>query len=235
MQNGNPVIRENQVTSYGQCTWLPSMDYAFAKYLLKIAVMALSLCIAVPAQAVTKEERQKTTATKKKPQRIKAKKTAPKPKAAVAPAKVQTPVLAAGVVAEAAAMPSVAVAPMRMETVTAASPAQSVNPYLAGWFAPTQVAALPGMAVTKLNGDAIWLRDTVTAIPGNVIGSLPSIKTVHPTGGRDLVVVNFKCPAEVMTGQYFAPTNLLRDSMNGMFAQLNESETLKFDIQLVCN
>lgn len=133
---------------------------------------------------------------------------------------VQAPALAA-VAISAAAAPGPAAAPQ--------------NPYLAGWYRPVPAAALPAMAVGQLNYNARYVSDAVTSIPAKVVDALPSIKTVHPTGGRDLVVANLKCPAEMITGQYFIPANAMREGINGLFNRLNDSQLLKFDIQLVCS
>lgn len=109
------------------------------------------------------------------------------------------------------------------------------NPYLAGWYRPGPVAALPALAVGQLNDNARYVLDVVTSIPAMVASLLPSIKTVHPTGGRDLVVVSFKCPAEMITGLYFIPANALRERINSLFNRLNDYQLLNFDIQLVCS
>lgn len=132
---------------------------------------------------------------------------------------------------QAPAVAAVAV-PATAAPVPAAAPP---NPYLAGWYRPVPAAALPAMAVGQLNYNARYVSDAVTSIPAKVADALPSIKTVHPTGGRDLVVANLKCPAEMLTGQYFIPANAMREGINGLFNRLNDSQLLKFDIQLVCS
>lgn len=133
-----------------------------------------------------------------------------------------------------AAVPAVAMAAVPVAPRNAPA-AQPVNPYLAGWFRPVPAAALPAMAVGQLNDSARHVGNSVAAIPGKLADALPSIKTVHPTGGRDLVVANLKCPVEMMTGQYMLPANAMREGVNGLFGKLNETQLLKFDIQLVCS
>lgn len=110
-----------------------------------------------------------------------------------------------------------------------------VNPYLAGWFRPTPVAELPNLAAQQFGTHAQWAIQSVTGVPGQVVAALPSIKRVFPTGGRELWVVNAKCPAEMVTGQYFFPANAVRDVVNGLLGTLNASQLLTFDIQLVCS
>lgn len=150
-----------------------------------------------------------------------------------APVAVASPQVAvATLAAPVAAVPAVAAAPAAAAAVPAAYP---VNPYLSGWYRPVPAAALPAMALGQLNYNARYVSDSVSAIPGKLADALPSIKTVHPTGGRDLVVANLKCPAEMITGQYFIPANAMREGVNGLFGKLNETQLLKFDIQLVCS
>lgn len=156
----------------------------------------------------------------------------PKPVPPAAVAAVPTQVTAATGSAPAAAVPEVAAAPAAAAAVPAAYP---VNPYLSGWYRPVPAAALPAIALGQLNYNARYVSDSVFAIPGKLADALPSIKTVHPTGGRDLVVANLKCPAEMITGQYFTPANALREGVNSLFGKLNETQLLKFDIQLVCS
>ncbi|MGQ9686272.1 MAG: hypothetical protein ACUVT2_08215 [Thiobacillaceae bacterium] len=110
-----------------------------------------------------------------------------------------------------------------------------VNPYLAGWYRPTLVSELPNLAAQQLGTSAQWAVKSVTNLPGQLAEALPSIKRVFPTGGRELWVVNAKCPAEIATGQSFLPANALREVVNGLLGTLNETQLLKFDIQLVCS
>ena len=109
------------------------------------------------------------------------------------------------------------------------------NPYLAGWYRPVPATALPAMAIQQLNDNARYVSEAVTSIPAKLADALPTIKTVHPTGSRDLVVASLKCPAEMMMGRSLAPADLLREGVNGLLAKLNESRLLRFDIQLVCS
>lgn len=140
-------------------------------------------------------------------------------------------------VSPAVAVPAavVAAAPAAPAAAAATAAAPPVNPYLSGWYRPVPAAALPAMAVGQLKYSARYVNDSMTAIPAKLVDALPSIKTVHPTGGRHLVVANLKCPAEMITGQYFIPANAMREGVNGLFSKLNDSQLLKFDIQLVCS
>lgn len=119
--------------------------------------------------------------------------------------------------------------------LAAAGPTTVSNPYLPEGYRPVPAAALPAMAVGQINYNARYVSAAVNAIPTRLADSLPSIKTVYPTGGRELVVANIKCPAEMITGQYLIPANAMREGINGLFHKLNESQLLKFDIQLVCS
>jgi hypothetical protein len=111
----------------------------------------------------------------------------------------------------------------------------AANPYLVGWFKPTPASELPKLAAQQLGTSMQWAIQSVTGLPGQVVDALPKIKRVFPTGGRELWVANMKCPAEMVTGQYFFPANALRDTVNGLLGTLNESRLLAFDIQLVCS
>lgn len=116
---------------------------------------------------------------------------------------------------------------------SAAAPA--TNPYLAGWYVPTSVNELPRLAAQQLSASVRWTYATVVGLPGNVVEALPKIRRVFPTGGRELWVANLKCPAEMVTGQYFFPANALRDAVNGLLGTINEMRLFNFDIQLVCS
>lgn len=146
------------------------------------------------------------------------------------------PPTAAAMAAPVAVVQAPAVAAVAVPAPAAPVPAAATqNPYLASWYRPVPVAALPAMAVGQLNENARYVSDALTSILAKVADALPSIKTVHPTGGRDLVVVNLKCPVEMITGQYFIPANAMREGINGALNKLNDSQLLKFDIQLVCS
>lgn len=230
---------------------------------ISLLVMALSLTLAAPVLAapsatkagVTVSAHKKVRAKNQGPQLTKkapaapaamaGNKPAPKPapmvsmsQPAVQPAVIApTQVLstAAGVAMPAsaiAATPDPAVAAAAAPVLAAAAPA--VNPYLAGWYRPIPAATLPAAAMDQLNYNARYISDSVTSLPGKLADALPSFKTVHPTGGRDLVVARLKCPVEMMTGQQMLPANAMREGVNGLLSKLNETQLLKFDIQLVC-
>ncbi len=209
---------------------------ALAIAILRVAPLALSLCIAAPVEGAQDEVPKKSVARQTKAAPAAARKSAPNTglasPAAATPTQSASPPAPVAVPPVTASFPAPASEPVRVQPVTGLPP---VNPYLDGWFAPTDPDALPRLAVAKIGSDVKWVADSVTAIPGNIMGALPSIKKVHPTGGRELIVANFKCPAEAITGEYFTPTNVMREGLNGMLAKLNETGLLTFDIQLVCN
>lgn len=230
---------------------------------ISLLVMALSLTLAAPVLAappatkarVTVSTHKKVRAKSHRPQLTKkapaaaaamaGNKLAPTsaPMVAMSQPAVQPAVIAptqvlptaAGVAMPAAAIaatPSPAVAVAAAQVVAPA--ALAVNPYLAGWYRPIPAAALPAAALDQLNYNARYVSDSVSAIPAKLADALPSFKTVHPTGGRDLVVASLKCPVEMVTGQQMLPANAMREGVNGLFSKLNETQLLKFDIQLVC-
>jgi hypothetical protein len=63
---------------------------------------------------------------------------------------------------------------------------------------------------------------------------LPVIKTVYPTGEKPLVVINFKCPTEVI-GISTPPMKVLHEILNFGFDGLNKTNLLSFNIQQVCS
>lgn len=63
---------------------------------------------------------------------------------------------------------------------------------------------------------------------------LPSIKKVYPTGEKPLVVLNFKCPTEVI-GITPPPMKLLHEAVNLGFDGLNKTNLLSFNLQQVCS
>jgi hypothetical protein len=63
---------------------------------------------------------------------------------------------------------------------------------------------------------------------------LPVIKTVYPTGEKPLVVLNFKCPTE-MLGITPPPMKLLHEIVNLGFDGLNKTNLLSFNLQQVCS
>ena len=63
---------------------------------------------------------------------------------------------------------------------------------------------------------------------------LPTIKKVYPTGEKPLVVLNFKCPTEVI-GITPPPMKLLHEAVNFGFDGLNKTNLLSFNLQQVCS
>jgi hypothetical protein len=63
---------------------------------------------------------------------------------------------------------------------------------------------------------------------------LPTIKKVYPTGEKPLVVINFKCPTEVI-GITPPPMKLLHEALNFGFDGLNKTNLLSFNLQQVCS
>lgn len=217
---------------------------------MRCIAIAVSLVIALPVLAASEGGQRKAVADRKaqagKPVRAPAahartrapdvtaheKTTGPAP--AVIPG-VTPPVAAVADTIATAAVSSPTLMPLPSEVARENAAAPPVNPYLAGWFRPTPASELPNLAARQLAANTQWAIESVTTLPGKVVDALPSIKRVFPTGGRELWVVNAKCPAEMVTGQYFFPANALRDAVNGLLGTLNEYQVLTFDIQLVCS
>jgi hypothetical protein len=63
---------------------------------------------------------------------------------------------------------------------------------------------------------------------------LPTIKKVYPTGEKPLVVINFKCPTEVI-GITPPPMKLLHEAVNLGFEGINKTNLLSFNLQQVCS
>lgn len=63
---------------------------------------------------------------------------------------------------------------------------------------------------------------------------LPTIKKVYPTGEKPLVVINFKCPTELI-GVTPPPIMLLREALDFGFDGLNKTNLLSFNLQQVCS
>ena len=63
---------------------------------------------------------------------------------------------------------------------------------------------------------------------------LPTIKKVYPTGEKPLVVLNFKCPTEVI-GITPPPMKLLHEAVNFGFDGINKTNLLSFNLQQVCS
>jgi len=63
---------------------------------------------------------------------------------------------------------------------------------------------------------------------------LPTIKKVYPTGEKPLVVINFKCPTELI-GITPPPMKLLHEALNLGFDGLNKTNMLSFNLQQVCS
>jgi hypothetical protein len=219
---------------------------------LRGIAIAVSLSVTAPVLAASQTGQRKPAADRKAQTGVNARKPAAvartKAPEAMAPTAVTSgeplPADIASVTPPTAAMvdttpPAVVPSPQATQLPKDAASGQAapppVNPYLAGWFRPTPVSQLPVLAAQQLGASTQWAIQSVVGLPRQVVDALPSIKRVFPTGGRELWVVNAKCPAEMVTGQYFFPANALRDVVNGLLGTLNESQLLTFDIQLVCS
>ena len=98
---------------------------------------------------------------------------------------------------------------------------------------PTQTA----IADTSSSFNQIF-TSLKNVLPSNPLSGdttyLPVIKTVYPTGEKPLVVLNFKCPTE-MIGISPPPMKLLHEAINLGFDGLNKTNLLSFNLQQVCS
>ncbi len=99
-------------------------------------------------------------------------------------------------------------------TPNQATPAKTSNPF--SQIFTSLKTLLPSGALT---GDTTYL---------------PVIKRVYPTGEKPLVVLNFKCPTE-MIGVTPPPMKLLHEAINLGFDGLNKTNLLSFNLQQVCS
>ncbi len=114
---------------------------------------------------------------------------------------------------------------------------QAGNPEPAAYKAPqfsAQQIQTPKKAASTGSGSSI-LSSLKMMIPltgdSNI---LPTIKKVYPTGEKPLVVLNFKCPTEVI-GITPPPMKLLHEAVNFGFDGLNKTNLLSFNLQQVCS
>jgi hypothetical protein len=79
------------------------------------------------------------------------------------------------------------------------------------------------------------VMELITSRSSHIIDGLPSIKKVYPTGEKPLLVINLKCPAEVLVGESFAIPNVMRSALNMVFLGIADTNLLSFNIQVVCS
>jgi hypothetical protein len=110
------------------------------------------------------------------------------------------------------------------------------NPYLVGFIptSPENVIGLSFLSVVKADRSLSAFLNTIGSYPARIADRLPSIKTVYPTGSKPVKVINLACPAEVVTGEHFAPFDALRAAGNMIFEGINSTNVLPNDIMLVC-
>ncbi len=99
---------------------------------------------------------------------------------------------------------------------------------------PTQVKTQQAMpqATNPVNSIFASLKMMIPLTGDSNI--LPTIKKVYPTGEKPLVVLNFKCPTEVI-GITPPPMKLLHEAVNLGFDGLNKTNLLSFNLQQVCS
>jgi hypothetical protein len=97
---------------------------------------------------------------------------------------------------------------------------------------PTQTAIAD--TSNSFNQIVSGLKSVLPSLPSSDTTLLPVIKTVYPTGEKPLVVLNFKCPTE-MLGVTPPPMKLLHELVNFGFDGLNKTNLLSFNLQQVCS
>lgn len=180
------------------------------------------------------------------------------PAAAIStPPVVSAPVISAPVVSVpvVSAPPATAPASTPVATYRPGNMAMvSNNPYLSYPLPSTQYASNSALSTNNTGSPAIAnpqktagaensLAQLFTSLkmalpslslPGDVTTLLPVIKKVYPTGEKPLVVLNFKCPTE-MIGITPPPMKLLHEAVNLGFDGLNKTNLLSFNLQQVCS
>ena len=152
---------------------------------------------------------------------------APGPVVQVAPAKSNNPYM------------NFSYSPQAQPTLTlpTLSPNNAANspqkaPLTTNHSAPVAPAQTPN-SLNFIFADLKSLLPSLT-LPGDVTTILPVIKTVYPTGEKPLVVINFKCPTEVI-GITPPPMKALHELLNFGFDGLNKTNLLSFNLQQVCS
>ncbi|OYY93071.1 MAG: hypothetical protein B7Y41_13220 [Hydrogenophilales bacterium 28-61-23] len=105
-----------------------------------------------------------------------------------------------------------------------------------GNSAPASMASpMQGVSADRSNSVGGFLSGLKMMLPltgdANI---LPTIKKVYPTGEKPLVVINFKCPTELI-GITPPPMKLLHEAINFGFDGLNKTNLLSFNLQQVCS
>jgi hypothetical protein len=126
----------------------------------------------------------------------------------------------------AAALPAAPATSIAVTQVPAQVPAQV--------YVPAQVKAQQAapQAANQINSLFASLK-MMLPLTGDA-NILPTIKKVYPTGEKPLVVLNFKCPTEVI-GITPPPMKLLHEAVNLGFDGLNKTNLLSFNLQQVCS
>lgn len=156
---------------------------------------------------------------------------------------VSAPIVSAPVVAAPTSVPVATYQPGNMAMV-------SRNPYLSYPLANTPPDSVKLASPATANPQKTAVADAANSfsqlftslkmalpslsLPGDVTTLLPVIKKVYPTGEKPLVVLNFKCPTE-MIGITPPPMKLLHEAVNLGFEGLNKTNLLSFNLQQVCS
>lgn len=142
--------------------------------------------------------------------------------------------------------------PQAVAAPVSVQPANPANAYGSGnfKFALPSLPSLPSIPGISQSSNSSQFN-TVAAASGSANSSifstlkmmipltgdaniLPTIKKVYPTGEKPLVVLNFKCPTEVV-GITPPPMMLLHEAVNFGFDGLNKTNLLSFNLQQVCS
>lgn len=129
---------------------------------------------------------------------------------------------------------ALAVATLSLAPTLARADSVADNPYLAesarDYWNPA------GDAIHESGGMVLdSLRNGIARLPVlNGASLLPDIRKVYPTGEKPLMILSFRCPAELV-GIAPPPIKLLHGAIDLGMQQLNRTDLLSFNLQQVCS
>lgn len=138
------------------------------------------------------------------------------------------------------AAPMTVANPMQVSLADAANPFNqvfsSLKMALPAFPQPVVTPTQTAIADTSASFNQIFsgLKGMLPSLPSGDTTLLPVIKTVYPTGEKPLVILNFKCPTE-MIGVTPPPMKLLHEAINLGFDGINKTNLLSFNLQQVCS
>ena len=155
----------------------------------------------------------------------------PRPVQTTAPtANPTNPYLTSPVATTAIAAPTVT-APVATAAVPAVAAPARTNPYLPQ--PSSQQSSAPEVPYKPLGNPFSGIGSLLPSLPSSEESLLPHITKVYPTGEKPLVVLTFKCPAE-MVGLNTPIMKGLHGAVNAGMDAINYTNLLSFNLQQVC-